>query len=444
MAKTAEQVKSGNRSLARVVMASFAGSTIEWYDFALFSASSALVFNKIFFTNQSALVGMLLSLLTYAIGFVARPLGGVVFGHFGDRIGRKPVLIVTFLMMGISTFLMVCLPGYQSIGLAAPVILIFLRVIQGLAVGGEYGGAALLVSETCPPHRRGLYSSSALIGLAAGGILGTGVFSLFARLPNQEFIEWGWRVPYLLSALLVIVGLWIRVQVDETTEFKRIERANQVLRAPIAHVLRHNLKRVLLVCGARTGETMQYNVTAVFSLAYATRYLGVHPSVFLSALSLSGFVSVFVMPLGGALSDRFGRRPIGIISGLAATVCGAAFIPLLTSGINSVVVLAVISMLGISAGLGNSIPSAYFPELFDVRVRYTAISLGYQMGTVVGGFTPAICTVLFMYFGIAAITAYLVGSGLLILLCFCLLPETLRVDPAAGSAVPIAHIGNDT
>lgn len=422
---------AAHRPILQVVFASFAGSTIEWYDFSIFSASSALVFNKIFFANFDPLVGLLLSLLTYGIGYVARPAGALIFGHFGDRIGRKPVLIVTFLMMGGATILMGLLPSYASIGTLAPILLALLRIVQGLALGGEYGGAALLVTETCPPQRRGLFSSAALIGLATGSMLGTAVFGLFSLLPTEQFLSWGWRIPFLLSILLVVIGLWLRMRVDETPDFQRVERSKKILRLPIATVLRQDLKRVLLICGARTGETMQYNVTAVFALSYATKYQGVHPAIFLTAISVSSLLSIFVTPFSGAMSDRYGRRPIGRLAGLTAVVFGATFIPLVSSGSDALVMLAVVSMLGISAGIGNSLPSAYFPELFPVEVRYTAISLGYQMGTVVGGLTPAICTLLFMHFGIAAIAGYLVVAGLLVFACFTALPETLAVGQPA-------------
>lgn len=419
--------------LLRVVFASFAGSTIEWYDFTVFSASSALVFNRLFFTNYDPLVGLMLSLLTYAVGFLARPLGGVVFGHFGDRIGRKPVLIITFLMMGIATILMGLLPTYAQIGVAAPLTLTALRVLQGLAVGGEYGGAALLVSESCPPGRRGLYSSAALVGLSAGTMLGTAVFGMFRAMPEASFMSWGWRMPFLLSFILVIIGMWIRMRVDETPDFKRVETAHKIYRLPIAEVLRNDMKRVLLVCGVRSGETMQFNIVAVFALRYVTHYHGVKPTLYLSAMTLSSLISIVVLPLSGALSDRIGRRPVGLLAGLCATVFGIAFIPLVSTGVAAWVAIGVILMLGVSTGIGNSLPSAYFPELFDARVRYSAVSLGYQLGTVVGGLTPAISTLLFMYFGANAIAAYLLVAGLMVLSCFTLLPETLQTKVASAS-----------
>lgn len=425
------QPKSDTSSLARVVFASFSGSTVEWYDFTIFSASSALVFNKLFFTNFSPLVGLLLSLLTYAIGYLARPLGGVIFGHFGDRIGRKPVLIITFLMMGVSTILMGLLPTYAQIGVLAPVILAALRIVQGVALGGEYGGAALLVSESCPPHRRGLFSSCTLIGLSAGTMLGTVVFGLFRAMPDTDFMTWGWRMPFLLSIILVAIGLWIRLRVEETPVFKRLEKSQKIARLPLGQVLSHDLGRVLLVCLARSGETMQFNIVAVFALRYVTQSHGVHPSMYLSAISIASFLSLFIMPLSGALSDKIGRRPVGLMAGLAAFVFGAAFLPLVTTGNATWIYLAVILMLGFSAGIGNALPSAYFPELFKPEVRYTAVSLGYQLGTILGGLTPAISTVLFMYFGINAIGGYLIFAGLLVLLSFTLLPETLSREPHA-------------
>lgn len=416
--------------LLRVVFASFAGSTIEWYDFTVFSASSALVFNKLFFTNFDPLIGLMLSLLTYAVGYLARPLGGVLFGHFGDRIGRKPMLIIAFVMMGGATVLMGALPTYTQIGVAAPFALALLRVAQGLAIGGEYGGAALLVSESCPPNRRGLYSSSALIGLSAGTMLGTSVFGAFRLLPEAAFMSWGWRMPFLLSVVLVVIGLWIRMRVDETPAFRRIENTRQIHRLPIAQVFLHDMKRVLLICGARSGETMQYNIVAVFALRYVTHYHGVRATVYLSAMSLSALLSMIVLPLAGALSDKVGRRPLGRLAGVVAVLFGAAFIPLVSTGMPVWVTLAVVLMLGVSTGIGNALPSAYFPELFDPRVRYTAVSLGYQMGTVVGGLTPALSTLLFMYFGVGAIAAYITLAGLLVLGCFIALPETLETKLA--------------
>lgn len=424
-----------SNSPSKVVFASLAGNTMEWYDFTIFSASSALVFSKIFFPNVDPLVGTLYSLLTYGVGFVARPLGGVLFGHFGDRIGRRSMLLASLLMMGFATIGIGLLPPYASAGAVAPALLVTLRILQGIALGGEYGGAALLVSEAVPAKRRGFLSSASLIGLGAGSMLGTAVFGFFASRGSEELLAWGWRVPYLLSAILLILGLWLRTRVDETPEFQTVQRERRVVKVPLLDVLRTDFKRVALVCGARTGETMQYNVTAVFALHYVTKNHGVSPAVYLSAMSLSALVTMFVMPAAGALSDRIGRRRVGQLAGLAAVIAGASLFPLITSGSNVLLAAGVIGMLGISAGVNNSLPSGYFPELFNTEVRYTAISLGYQMGTVTGGMTPAICAALFMHFGIGAIAAYVLAAGMLILLCFSLLPETYKA--AAEQSLPV-------
>jgi MHS family shikimate/dehydroshikimate transporter-like MFS transporter len=426
MSEAVQKSPSPEGSVSKVVVASLVGNTMEWYDFSIFSASSALVFSKIFFSNADPAQALLYSLLTYGVGFVARPLGGVLFGHFGDRFGRKPILLVTFLLMGGSTLLMGVLPTFQTAGFAAPALLVLLRIIQGLALGGEYGGAALMVSEAVPQKRRGFLTSTSFIGLGLGSALGATVFGIFATLPPATFLAWGWRIPFLLSGILIILGLWLRIKVNETPEFRQMKARQRVVKVPLLRVLRQDLKHVALVCLARSGETMQYNVTAVFGLGFATRYHGAHPSVYLSAISISSLLTILVMPTAGALSDRIGRRPVGIVAGLTAVVFGALLLPLIGSGNNYGLMLGVIAMLGISAGIGNSLPNAYFPELFDVEIRYTAISLGYQTGTILGGLTPAICTLLFIHYGIAAIYGYVILAGIMILGSFLLLPETLH------------------
>lgn len=415
-------------ALRKVVLASLIGSVVEWYDFSIFTASSALVFDKVFFPDFDPTVAVLLSLLTYAVGFAARPIGGLIFGHFGDRIGRKPVLVITFLVMGVATVLMGLLPTYDAMGLWAPILLTGLRVVQGIAVGGEFGGAALLAAETAPPRRRGLFASSALTGQAVGTLLGTAVFTAFAALPADLFTTWGWRAPFILSILLVLTGFIIRAKVDETPEFNRSRRDDHgSTRIPLLGVVRNNWPRLLLIFGGRVGETMQFNVVSVFALSYAVKYLHVEKRTFLLAITLATLVQIVLTPAGGALSDSLGRRPVYRIAGLTATISGAALFPLLGLGSTAFVMVAVVLSLGVSVGLNNGIPSAYFPELFPVRYRYTAISLGYQLGTVAGGFTPAICAVLFAYFGIVSIAIYVTVAGALILLCSSLLPETLNV-----------------
>jgi MHS family shikimate/dehydroshikimate transporter-like MFS transporter len=316
------------------------------------------------------------------------------------------------------------LPTYAMIGGGAPVLLVALRFIQGVALGGEFGGAALLTSETAPSGRRGLFSSSAMVGLSAGILLGSAVFAAFSTLPRDAFLTWGWRVPFLLSLLLVLLGLWIRTRVAETPNFLR-EQPGSRSAAPLLEVLRRCPAHLLLVFGARTGETMQFNITSVFALHYATEHLGVSPSVFLGATTIANLVSLVLIPGFGGLSDRVGRRPIAVLGGITALVGGLAFFPMVATGSGLIVSIAVVMMIGLSAGLNNAVPASWFPELFPVSCRYTGISVAYQLGTVAGGLTPVISTVLFEQFGVNAVAVYLAAAGALITLCVSLLPETV-------------------
>lgn len=411
------------RTLVHVVTASLIGTTVEWYDFSIFTASSALVFRTAFFPQFTPNLGILLAFLTYAVGFLARPLGAVLLGHLGDRIGRKPVLVVSFLVMGLATALMGLLPTYAMIGAGAPVLLVALRFIQGVALGGEFGGAALLTSETAPPGRRGLFSSSAMLGLSAGILLGSAVFAAFSMLPHSAFLNWGWRVPFLLSLLLVVLGLWIRARVPETPDFVRDQRGPRT-GTPLLEVMRLCPARVALVFGARAGETTQFNITSAFALHYATEHLGISPSVFLGATTIANLVSLVLIPAFGGLSDKIGRRPIAILGGIAALTGGLAFFPMLATGSGLIVSIAVVMMIGLSAGLTNAVPGSWFPELFPVSCRYTGISVAYQLGTVAGGLTPAVATVLFSRFGVNAVAIYLAAAGTLITVCVSSLPET--------------------
>jgi MHS family shikimate/dehydroshikimate transporter-like MFS transporter len=417
---------SSSSTLKGVVLASLIGTTVEWYDFSIFTASSALVFQNAFFPNSAPNAGILLAFLTYAVGFAARPIGAILFGHLGDRIGRKPVLVITFVVMGGATMLMGLLPTYAMVGSLAPVLLVSLRCIQGIALGGEFGGAALLTNETAPEGRRGLFSSSAMVGLSAGILLGSAVFALFAMLPRADFLAWGWRIPFLSSLLLVLLGLWVRSRVAETPAFRRDQARAKPPAAPLFEVLRHSPKRLFLVFGARVGETTQFNITSVFALHFATSQLGISPSLFLSAVTIANIASIVLIPTFGSLSDRVGRRPVALFGGLAALLGGAIFFPMLHIGSAMSVISAVMLMIGVSASLNNAVPASWFPELFPVAYRYTGVSVGYQLGTVAGGFTPAVSTLLFAQFGVTGVAIYLTAAGALITLCVWLLPETSK------------------
>jgi MHS family shikimate/dehydroshikimate transporter-like MFS transporter len=434
-----------NKQLRNVVLASLVGGAVEWYDFVLFGASAALVFDRVFFPEFDPAVGLLLSLLTYATGYLARPFGGMLFGHFGDKIGRKPVLIVSFVLMGVSTAFMGLLPTYAMIGLAAPILLVLLRLLQGIAVGGEFGGAALLASETAPPNRRGLFASSAIVGQSVGILMGTAVFTAFSYLPADDFLIWGWRVPFLLSLVLVVLGWWVRRKVEETHDFKMIREGPRRKGTPLAQALREHPAKILLILGTRIGQTTQYNIASVFALSYGVKQLHIPQDRLLTATTIASFVSILIIPLGGLVSDILGRRVVALFGALAAIGAAFAFFPLLQTGEPIFAIFAIVMILGVTTGLNNSVPAAYFPELFPPHLRYSGVSVPYQLGTVTGGFTPAICTVLALEYGIGAVAAYMIGAGALIFVCFLGLPETHRpaakvvLSPEGAPRSPIAR-----
>ena len=319
-------------SIRMVALASFAGTTIEWYDFFLYGTAAALVFNKVFFPTFAPLAGTLAAYGTYAVGFVARPLGGVVIGHFGDRIGRKSMLVLTLVMMGAATFLIGLLPTFNQIGLWAAVALVALRIVQGFGVGGEWGGAVLMAVEHAPPGSRGFYGSWPQIGVPAGLLLATGAFSLVSLLPQDQFLSWGWRVPFLLSIVLVGVGLFIRLRILETPAFARMKETGREARMPILEVLRHYPKQVLLAMGARVAENGSFYIYSVFSLTYATQYVGINRSVVLNAILLASACDAVAIPLYGALSDRIGRRPVYLFGATMTAVLAFPFFWLIGTG----------------------------------------------------------------------------------------------------------------
>src|SRR6266576_4232225 len=302
---------SGTAGSIRIVaMASLIGTTIEWYDFFLYGTAAALVFNRLFFPTFDPLAGTLAAFGTYSVGFVARPIGGIVIGHYGDRIGRKSMLVLTLIIMGVATFGIGLLPTYAQIGPWAAVALVVLRLAQGFGVGGEWGGAVLMAVEHAPPGRRGFYGSWPQIGVPAGLLLSTAVFAQFARLPEAQFLSWGWRVPFLLSILLVAVGLVIRLRIVETPAFARVKEAGAEAKRRIVEVLLNHPKEVLLAMGARLAENGAFYIYTVFVLVYGTQKVGIARETVLTGILIAAACALVAIPLCGALSDRLGRRPV--------------------------------------------------------------------------------------------------------------------------------------
>jgi len=385
---------SPSSSIRRVALASFIGTTIEWYDFFLYGTASALIFNKLFFPNYDPLTGTLASFGTYAVGFAARPIGGIVCGHFGDRIGRKSMLIMTLLIMGVATFLIGCLPTYNEIGIWAPILLVVLRMAQGFGVGGEWGGAVLMAVEHAPSGRRGFYGSWPQIGVPAGLLLSTIVFGQIAKLPEQAFLSWGWRIAFLGSIALVGVGLFIRLAVVEPPVFAKLKEAGTGARLPILDAIRNHPKSVALAMGARIAENGAFYLYTVFVLTYATQpSIGFNSSVVLKAIAIAATVDLMAIPIFGALSDVLGRRPVYLFGALFTGLFAFPFFWLIDSSNNGLLVLAIVLALAVGHAAMYGPQASFFSELFGTRVRYSGASLGYQLASVIaGGLSPLIAT----------------------------------------------------
>jgi MHS family shikimate/dehydroshikimate transporter-like MFS transporter len=385
------------KDVRRVVVASLVGATIEWYDFFLYGAVAGIVFSKLFFPAGDPVVSILLAYTTFAIGFVARPLGGLIFGHFGDKVGRKSVLVATLMIMGIATVLIGCLPTYEQIGIAAPILLVVLRLAQGLGLGGEWGGAVLMAYEYAPKEKRGLYASIPQIGLAIGLCLSSGIVALLSRLPDEDFLSWGWRLAFIGSILLVIVGLYIRLRIIETPEFQRVKAQKAEANVPAVEMLKQYPGNILLGMGARYIDGVFFNVFAVFSIAYLTQMapFKVPRETALWAVSLSALVMIVTIPLFGKLSDRIGRPKTYALGSLLLAISAYPAFAVLGSGDELMIFLALIIPFGIIYAMCYGPEAALFADLFDARVRYSGISFVYQFsGIFASGLTPIIATYL--------------------------------------------------
>jgi MFS transporter, MHS family, shikimate and dehydroshikimate transport protein len=417
-------------SVSRIVAASFIGTTIEWYDFFLYGTAAALVFNKLFFPTLDPLVGTMASFGTYAVGFFARPIGGIVFGHFGDRVGRKSVLVTTLMLMGLGTFLIGVLPTYDQIGVAAPALLVILRFIQGFGVGGEWGGAVLMVVEHGHRGRRGLNASWVQAGVPAGSLLANAVFTLFSFLSEDAFMTWGWRIPFLFGIALLGVGLFIRLQIFESPLFTQVRDRKQQAAVPFFEVLKRYPRNVLLAIGARMAENGGFYIFSVFVLTYATVNLELPRTVILNCLLIATVVQFVSIPLFGALSDAVGRRPVYLTGAVALGAFAFPFFWMVNTGSPTLIGLA-ISIALIAQSAMYAPQAAFFSELFGTDVRYTGASIGYQLASpLAGGLAPPICLALLEWahgrtWGVAV---YLIVLCVITLISVWLATETHRTD----------------
>ena len=429
---------SGQSSIRKVAIASFIGTTVEWYDFFLYGTASALIFGKLFFPNYDPLTGTLASFGTYAVGFAARPLGGIVCGHFGDRIGRKSMLILTLMVMGTATFLIGLLPTYHQIGIWAPVLLVIMRVAQGFGVGGEWGGAVLMAVEHSPKGKRGFYGSWPQIGVPAGLLLATLVFGLVSRLPESAMLSWGWRVAFLASIVLVAVGMFIRLGVAEPPAFEEIKQAGAEARMPVLEVIRQHPKGIMVAIGARLAENGAFYLYSVFVLTYATApQIGFASQSVLRAISIAALIEVFTIPAFGRLSDKLGRRPVYLFGAIFTGTFAIPFFLLIGTGSVWLMLLAIVLALVVGHAAMYGPQASFFSELFGTRLRYSGASLGCQLSSVIaGGLSPLIATGLLRRFHTFwPIAAFVIVMAAATTISVYLAAETAHDDIVAESAV---------
>ena len=415
-------------SLQKVIAASLIGSVIEWYDFFIYGTAAALIFGQLFFPGSDPLIGTLYSFGTYAVGFIARPIGGVFCGHYGDKIGRKSMLVMTLVVMGVATTLVGLLPTYESIGIWAPVLLVVLRFLQGFAVGGEWGGATLMAVEYAPPGRRGFFGSWPGMGIPAGLVVATAVFTAFSSLPPEQFLSWGWRVPFLVSIVLVAVGLFVRLKILETPAFQQMQESGGSSELPVLDVFRYHWRSLLLTMGAFFLLNGGFYVTVTFMLAYGTQNIGVDSGTMLTGVLIAGTVQIFAIGAFAALSDRIGRRPVYLGGAVFLLLFSFPLFWMVNTGVAPLIWLAMsIALVALGAMYGPS--GAFFSELFSTRVRYSGASLGYQLASAVaGGFAPVIAVALLSAYGYPAVALYMIVMALITITAVYLATETYQRD----------------
>jgi len=421
------QVAVSGRIGTKALVASLIGSSIEWFDYFLYGTVASLVFNKLFFPNTDPVVGLLLSYLSFSLTFFIRPLGGLVFSHIGDKIGRKKTLVLTLSLMGTATVLIGFLPDYNTIGIWAPILLFILRLVQGLGIGGEWGGALLLAVEYAGKNQRGFYGSVPQMGVTIGMLLGTLSISLMSLLPEDQFLSWGWRVPFILSAVLVFIGLWIRNGIEETPAFQEAKQTGNIAKVPLIDTFRYHWKSVLIAVGAKVVETGPFYIFSTFVIAYATKYLGYDKVTALNAVTIATLVATVAIPFMGKWSDKIGRKPLYIGGTIAIMLFAFPYFYLLSLKSAVWLTVATVIALGILWAPVTAVLGTLFSEIFSTQVRYTGVTVGYQLGAAIaGGTAPLIATALLNLYhnSWVPVALYLILTGAISLAAIAATRET--------------------
>lgn len=429
---------SERQQVRLATVASVVGTSIEWYDYFLYGTAAAIVFPEVFFPASSSYAGTLESFATYAVGFAARPVGAAIFGHWGDRLGRKATLIITLLMMGIGSALVGCLPGASSIGVAAPILLVILRVIQGIAIGGEWSGSVLLAMEWGNQRKRGLMASWPQAGVAIGLLLGTVMMATIALSDPAGFKSWGWRIPFLFSLVLVAIGLWVRLRVMETPLFSRILANQDVAKVPVGEVIKKHPKEIVLSAFLRMSEQAPFYIYAVFVLDYMKTHLGKSEGFALGVVSIAAVIELLGTPSFGHLSDRLGRRRVYMAGAALMAIVAFPLFLLVDTGNPGLIILG-LALVAVAHSMQYGPQASYIAESFPTRLGYAGSGLGYQAASLIaGGPAPLIAAALLPAFGWQSISIYIIACAVVTLIAAALLPDRSKADlmtsaPAAAA-----------
>ena len=430
-------VDHSESNMRKVALTALAGTSIEWYDFFLYGAAAALIFPTAFFGEASPSTALILSLLTFAAGFIARPIGGIIFGHYGDRIGRKKTLVIALILMGVSSTLIGLLPTYAMIGVTAPILLTSLRFVQGLAIGGQWGGAMLLVTESAPPDKRGFYGAFAQAGAPMGVILANLAFIITSSLVSEEsFYSWGWRIPFLASAILIGISMYIQLNLEDTKAFQELQQRKQnidtkdeqIKQSPILEAIRKYPNRIALAAGAFLSIQVTFYILIAFLLAYGVSSAEISRDDMLAAVLIASAIMVPSQFMFSSISDRYGRKGIFMAGAILTGLWAYAIFPLVDTGNFYLIVLAITIGL-VFVGMMYGPQAAFFTELFSTEVRYSGATLGYQFGAILGGaFAPTIAAFLWNNYGIFWVSVYISFASLLTLFSVMALTETYKIS----------------